>query len=218
MGLGKLTRWCQSGPLAPRPHTLSPHDLSTATAWLDNGWDHSQCWACVSRGPGWVTGYLRNRSVWASPWKPWLLPHWGCCRTGAALEWRHDVTWDYAMVMLRLLLQLLHHPGDRLCYGCRASQERRNVSALPTAPGVSFQLLSSRLAHPGFSEQCKKYGAMSRISNIVGNKASCNRDQKRSQEWVGLVKLIHWHPCPLVCILDVSSSVLPLNYVRVHAA
>ena len=95
------------------------------------------------------------------------------------------------MVMLWLLLQLLRHPGERLCYGRHASQERRNVSALPMAPGVSFQLPSLHLAYPGFSEQCEKYGAMSRISNIVGNKASWNRDQKRSQERVGLVKLIH---------------------------
>ena len=143
----------------------------------------------------------------------------GCCCIGATLEWHHGyVTWDYVMVMLWLLLQLLHQPGERLCYGCHASQERRNASALPMAPRVSFQLLSSRLAYPGFSKQCKEYGAVSRICNIVGNKASRNRDQKRNQEWVGLVKLIHWHPFPSVHILDVSSSVLPLNYVRVHAA
>ena len=52
------------------------------------------------------------------------------------------------------LLRLLHQPGERLCYGFRASQERINVSAIPTAPCVFFQSLSSHLAYPGFSEQC----------------------------------------------------------------
>ena len=32
--------------------------------------------------------------------------------------------YTYAMVMLWLLLWLLHQPGERLCYGCHASQER----------------------------------------------------------------------------------------------
>ena len=74
---------------------------------------------------------------------------------------------------------------------CCTSQERINMLAVPMAPRIFFQLLSSRLAYPGFSKQCKEYGAVSRICNIVGNKASRNRDQKRNQEWVGLVKLIH---------------------------
>ena len=34
------------------------------------------------------------------------------------------------------------------------SQERINVSAVPMAPRVFFQLLSSHLASPGFSKQC----------------------------------------------------------------
>ena len=41
--------------------------------------------------------------------------------------------YGYTMVLLWLLLQLLHQPGERLCYGCRASQERINMSAVPTA-------------------------------------------------------------------------------------
>ena len=61
------------------------------------------------------------------------------------------------MVMLWLLLPLLHQPGERLCYGCRVSQERINVSAVPMAPQVSFQPLSWRLAYPEFSKQCGQY-------------------------------------------------------------
>ena len=57
------------------------------------------------------------------------------------------------MVMLRLLPQLLHQAGERLCSGCHASQERINVSAVPMAPQGSFQPLSLHLAYPGFSKQ-----------------------------------------------------------------
>ena len=46
--------------------------------------------------------------------------------------------------------------GERLCYGCCASQERINMSAVPTAPRVSFQPLSLSLAYPGFGKQCEQ--------------------------------------------------------------
>ena len=45
------------------------------------------------------------------------------------------------MGILWLLLSLLSQPEERPYYGCRASQERVNVSAVPTALWVSFQLL-----------------------------------------------------------------------------
>ena len=54
----------------------------------------------------------------------------------------------------RIPLQLLPQPGQRLCHGCRASQERINESAVSRVPQVSFQPLSSHLAYPGFSKQC----------------------------------------------------------------
>ena len=63
--------------------------------------------------------------------------------------WLH---YGYIMVMLWLPPQLLHQPGERLSYGCHASQERINLSAVPTAPQVSFQPLRSSLAYHGFSE------------------------------------------------------------------
>ena len=69
----------------------------------------------------------------------------------AAMVWP---CYGYIMVTLRLRLWLLHQAGDRLCYGCLASQERVNVSAAPTAPQVFFQPLSSGLAYLGFGEQC----------------------------------------------------------------
>ena len=58
------------------------------------------------------------------------------------------------MVMLWVLLQLLRQPGERLCYGYHASQERINVPVIPTTPRIFFQPLSARLAYTGFSEQC----------------------------------------------------------------
>ena len=57
-------------------------------------------------------------------------------------------------VMLCLLQWLLLQPGEGLCQGCHASQERLNVSAFPTAPHVFFQSLSSNLTYHGFGEQC----------------------------------------------------------------
>ena len=56
-----------------------------------------------------------------------------------------------------LLLGLLLQPGKKLCCGCSASQERINVSAVPMAPWVSFQPLSSSLTYPGFSKQCGQW-------------------------------------------------------------
>ena len=38
--------------------------------------------------------------------------------------WFH---YGYIMVVLWLPLQLLHQPGERLCCGCRASQENKQV-------------------------------------------------------------------------------------------
>ena len=62
----------------------------------------------------------------------------------------------------RILLWPLCQPGEGLCYvrlcygccfGCSVNQERMNVSAVPVAPWVSFEPLSSCLAYSGFSEQ-----------------------------------------------------------------
>ena len=41
--------------------------------------------------------------------------------------------YDYIIVMLWLLLQQLYQLGERLCYGCHASQEGRSVCAVPMA-------------------------------------------------------------------------------------
>ena len=41
--------------------------------------------------------------------------------------------YDYIIVMLWLLLQRLYQLGERLCYGCHASQEGRSVCAVPMA-------------------------------------------------------------------------------------
>ena len=58
-------------------------------------------------------------------------------------------------VTLWLLLWLLRQPGERLCYGRHASQERINMYAVPVVPGIFFQPLSLHLAYPGFSKQCE---------------------------------------------------------------
>ena len=76
---------------------------------------------------------------WSDPW----LAYMGLC-------------FGYIMVMLWLLLWLLRQPGERLCYGCHASQERINMYAVPVVPGIFFQPLSLHLAYPGFSKQCEQ--------------------------------------------------------------
>ena len=135
-----------SGSLAPWPLTLAPcfvnnnyvrAEVTYSTAYARHG---VLAWL-------WATVY--SMPVWASPWKPWLLLHWGYI--GATL------CYGSVMVMLWPLLQLLHQPGERLCYGCCASQERINVSALPMAPRIFFQPLSSSLTYPGINEQCRQY-------------------------------------------------------------
>ena len=71
-----------------------------------------------------------------------------------------------------LLLQRLHQPGESLCDGCWASQEKRNMSAVLMAPQVFFQPLSSHRAHTGFSKQWghvnrETTGAVSRINDTL---------------------------------------------------
>ena len=103
----------------------------------------------------WSRGVLCSMPVRSSLGKPWLLWHRGYI--GVA-SWLYEVTswllYGSVMVMLWLLLLLLQ-PGERLYYDCHASQERMNLSAIPMAPWVSFQPVSSHLAYPGFSKQCK---------------------------------------------------------------
>lgn len=80
----------------------------------------------------------------------------------------------YIVVMLWPLLWLLRPLEERLYYGCQASQERIDVSAVPVAPHISLQPLSSHLAYHGFSEQYSEtysetIGITNRISNATGN-------------------------------------------------
>ena len=71
------------------------------------------------------------------------------------------------MAMLWLLLQLLCQLGERLCYGCHASQERMNMSAVPMAPCVFFQPLSLPTLGSVNSVNSKTIGIMNGISNTV---------------------------------------------------
>ena len=80
--------------------------------------------------------------------------------------------YGYIMITLWLLLWLPQQPGERLYYGCHASQEKINVSQVPMAPQVFFQPLSSCLAYPGFSEQC---GQCEKRDNW-----HCEQDQQES--------------------------------------
>ena len=111
--------------------------------------------------------------TWAPPKKvvSLLLPHdcvhWSAARgenIACLLLWLDDrlLLWQE-----RRLLWPLCQPGERLCcvilcHGC--CPERINMSAVPTAPRVFFQPLSSCLAFPGFSEQCEQQWHHEQIS------------------------------------------------------
>ena len=62
----------------------------------------------------------------------------------SGLHWSGIMVMLYE-VMLWLLLWLLGQPGERLCYGCQASHERINMSAVSTAPQVFSSLLAQAL-------------------------------------------------------------------------
>ena len=91
--------------------------------------------------PAWSPATLCGTPVWASPWQPWLLLHRGYTGVTSWLCYMR-LCYGYVMVMSWLMLQLLSQIGDRLCYGCHASQERINTSAVPRTPCVFFQPLS----------------------------------------------------------------------------
>ena len=167
----------------------------------------------MSWGPCLVPGYLCNRSVWVLPWNPWLLLPWGyvgvaswlCC--GRLCD-GHAVVAAIAVASARreAVLQLPRQPGEKKC--CLY------FLWLLKSP-------SSFLAHAlpplGSANSAKSMALWAGSATELGIKPHGTETRKET-EWVGLVKLIHWHPCPSVHILDVSSSVFPLNYVRVYAA
>ena len=138
-----------SGSPTPWPLALAPHFVNKDYAPAEITW---HC-TCTSWGSCLVTGYFEP---WASPWEPWLLLHWG--HTGAASGLCYlRLSCGHSMVMLWLLLCLLCQPGERLCDGFCASQERINVSEAPTAPCIFFQPLSSCLSYPGFNKQYRHW-------------------------------------------------------------
>ena len=75
------------------------------------------------------------------------------------------------MVMSWPLVQLLHRPGQSLCYGCQTSPERIKVSAVPMAPS---SLSASALPTLGSANRVdsvnsEMVGVMNRVkSNTVG--------------------------------------------------
>ena len=77
----------------------------------------------------------------------------------------------YGSVWLPMVM-LLDQPWEEriqcvCCCSCCASQERTNVSAVPTAPWVFFQLPSSHLAYHGFSEQCAWWNTMRQQPTLI---------------------------------------------------
>ena len=92
----------------------------------------------------WV-GIVGGMHLWAPPRKWWnFMLHHCCC-----VHWVNHARREYSMSAT-----ITDASARReYCYGCWASQERINLSAVPAAPGVSSQPLSLPFAHQGFSEQ-----------------------------------------------------------------
>ena len=101
--------------------------------------------ACVSQVLAWLWATVYRMPVWASPWKPWLLLHWGYMEL------------HYVMALLWLRC------GQ--CYSCRISQERGCVMvAVPARrEWICLHFLwllassSSLLAQALPTEQCRQY-------------------------------------------------------------
>ena len=127
--VGKLTRWHQSDSHPTLSCPLTPCSANSDFARLCNSWGHiAQCLHVMRCSLG------HRLLCLGSIHKLQLKSPGGCC-IEATLEEHHGyVIWGYGTAALWLcygfvwlLPRLLHQPGERLCYGCRASQERINV-------------------------------------------------------------------------------------------
>ena len=93
----------------------------------------------------------------------------GCCSAGAASQWHHGyAAGGCARVMLWPLLRLLHQPGGRLGYGCRANRKRRNISAAATAPPAGWEEFPSSL----LADTLPTLGSVSSKTTGVWNRSS----------------------------------------------
>ena len=116
---------------------LAPCSVNNDFSWLCNSWDHLQHFTCVSQCTWLVTGYFVQYTCEFHHESP------GCCCIGATLEWHHGcVIWGYVTALLWLLLWLLCQPGERLCYGYCANQERINCLQYLWLFDSSFRLLA----------------------------------------------------------------------------
>ena len=70
--------------------------------------------------------------------------------------WAPPRKWGELLIHNGCVLWVSHERRE-LWYGCCAIQERINVSAVPMAPHIFFQLLSSCFAYPELSEQCAQW-------------------------------------------------------------
>ena len=133
----KLTRW---NPMLSCP--VAPCSVNNDFTQFCNIFDCLWHCACASQSACLVMGYCVTMKALAaaafgSQWSDNMIMLY------EVILW---VCYALIMVMLWLLPWLLHQPGDRLCFGCCASQERINLSVAPIAPCIFFQPLSSSLA------------------------------------------------------------------------
>ena len=151
---------------------FTPYSVSNDFAQLCNSWNCLLHCAHASWGTllfaGYFVQYVHRGFTVKALTAAALRLHWG----GIMVMLCEDMLWShygYDMVMLWLLLWAVSR-GERLCYGCCLSQEVINVSAIPMAPCIFFQLLTWALptlgsANSANSMSSKTIGIMNRISS-----------------------------------------------------
>ena len=143
-------------PSHPRiSHPLTPCSTSNDCSQLFNSWDCLWHYTSTSQSAHLVAGYFVQLASMGTVWESFAAAlglHWG----SIMVMFCEVMLWlCYGYVMA--VATAAESAGERLCYGRHASQERINLSAVPTAPRVFFQPLSSSLAYPGFSKQCGQW-------------------------------------------------------------
>ena len=119
--------------------------------------------------------------VWASPWKPWILLHWGYI---GATSWLCYMRlcfgcYGYVMVMLCPLLWLLHQSGENKCI-CSSYSSSHILPASQLAscpPWVQWTVCTVRYSKTiGTVSKISKREAMTTHSSILAWRIPMDRE------------------------------------------
>ena len=135
VGQEQLAKMVWSGSLAPQPlaHLMFGNNDSVTCSTVHVCYEL----LALSRGTLLVAGCCVQYAGMSFTMKALAAAALGLPWSGIIIMLYEVMLWllqGSVMVMLWPLLQLLRQPGDRLCYGCQASQEKIKASAVPMAP------------------------------------------------------------------------------------